>query len=136
MKPEVGKRNHTSDYKTLALDYLQEEGVTIVMASKKFGISKQTLHTWRKEHKANTEMADPETHKPVHERAKDDQKVIDSLIEENRSLRMELEILKKFNALLPLKIRMEEARPLRDVLLTTKPDPSKTNLYILRGKSF
>ena len=54
------------------------------MASRKFGISKQTLHTWRKEREGSTEKAGPGTQKPVHEKARNDQQVIDSLIEKKR----------------------------------------------------
>ena len=40
-----------------------------------------------------------------------------------------------WEGLLPWNIPMEEARALRDFLLSAKPDPERTEPYILRGKS-
>lgn len=40
-----------------------------------------------------------------------------------------------WEGLLPWNIPMEEARPLREFLLSAKPDPNRTEPYMLRGKS-
>jgi hypothetical protein len=40
-----------------------------------------------------------------------------------------------WDKLLPWNISMDEVKPLRDFLLGAKPDPQRTEPYLLRGKS-
>jgi hypothetical protein len=46
-----------------------------------------------------------------------------------------VELNEDWDKLLPWNIPMDEVKPLRDFLLGAKPDPQRTEPYLLRGKS-
>ena len=103
LKPSKSANSYSSTFKSIVLEHMQKEHVTVGVTSKKFGIPRQTLHTWKKQVEVNSLAKISNSVKVLSLKKIDKINELDVLIDENRKLRMELDVLKKLDALVLLK---------------------------------
>lgn len=93
-KPPFNRMAYTADYKEAAVNLVLSDQMTIADAAKSLDISAQTLRNWIKKRQAGGELAS--TNAKVDEHAME----LLTLKAENRRLRKEVLLLKKFQAYL------------------------------------
>jgi transposase len=83
------RRQYSAEFKRDAVELVTVQGYSVAEAARNLGISANLLHTWKKKLTAVTED------QPLTE---DERMEMARLIEENKRLRMERDILKKATA--------------------------------------
>lgn len=82
------RRQYSAEFKREAVELVTVQGCSVAAAARNLGISENLLHTWKKKLTAREDQ-------PLTE---DERMEMARLIEENRRLRMERDILKKATA--------------------------------------
>ena len=87
---EKKRRQYTAEFKKEAVGLVTRENYTVAEAARSLGISRSMLDRWRREYREREKDAFPGT---GHQSG--DAEELRRLLEENRRLRLEREILKK-----------------------------------------
>jgi len=93
MEKKQEKRRYTMEFKLDAVNLILSEGYSVPKAAERLGISPKNLYHWKRQYEEGRLVAGLKRAQPTAEEAE-----LRRLKEENRKLKLEVEILKKASA--------------------------------------